>query len=415
MSTAWLLPLEPFDSRYTGQWYKEFPLAFKRKYSSVKVIDGEPLSNTIDVGSWLPMNSTVHYKNTQVAKVAEAFQKGLVKDGDFFFSFDLEHWGIEAIKMMAQINKINVRIYAFLHAASYTREDLMEQLAPWQKYTEIGWLSICDKVFVGSEYHKQAVIERRIKPFADPADVQKLSDKIVVTGNPLFADAYHPIQTVKRNVVESGEQVMVGGEMVSENVQVTVESLKKNKIILPNRFDYEKRPNLSLDVAYIVKQRYPDWEFVVTTSNATLRSNQPWLVDKARGMEKDGIITIKEGLSKLQYHTEIAESKVMLTNSIEENFGYCIAESLYYDTMPVAPRGLSHTEMIPNELLFDSIEGAVEKIEMVMFGKKRFASGKNYLAKYFKAADVIVSETLTVKQQRGSEPVNWADLPTFKE
>lgn len=393
--TAWLLPLEPFESRYTGEWYREFPRAFRLKYATVNMIDGEPLSSSIDVGSWLPMNSTVHYKNTQVAKVAKAFQDGLVKDGDVFFSFDLEHWGIEAIRMMAQVNNIDVKIYAFLHAASYTREDLMEQLEPWQKYTELGWLSICDKVFVGSEYHKRAVIDRRIKPLAaNDVEVSTLSSKIIATGNPLFKHAYTRIDTFKRTwgmdkMVDDADTGLQIGEQ-----PLQFESIKQKKIILPNRFDFEKRPNLSLDIAYILKKKHPDWEFVVTTSNAELKSNQSWLLEKARAFEADGIITIKEGLTKEQYHRELAESAAMLTNSIEENFGYCIAEALYYDCMPVAPVGLSHDELVPEQIRFNSINEACEKIELVMSGMVRFAKGQSYIEKYFGAADRIVTETL---------------------
>jgi glycosyltransferase involved in cell wall biosynthesis len=390
MNTAWLLPLEPFESRYTGQWYREFPKVFAQKYN-VQVIDGTPLSDSIDVGSWLPMNSTVHYKNTQVATMAKMFQEGKVKDDDIVFSFDLEHWGIEAIKMMAQINNKNIRIYAFLHAASYTHEDLMEQLAPWQKYTELGWLSICDKVFVGSEYHKHAVIERRIRPYANKDDWMLLSDKIIVTGNPLFKSEYAGVTSFKRTFDTSGENVIFT-------------SNKINKIIMPNRFDYEKRPNISLDIAAILKSKHPDWEFVITTSNKELKSNQAWLIEKAHLMEKQGIITIKEGLTKKQYHEEIATSKVMLTNSIEENFGYCLAEALYYDTIPVAPRGLSHDEIVPHQCLFDGTDDAIQKIEMVMSGVMRFPKGETVLTRFFDAPQRIVNET--IKDTTANEPKN---------
>jgi glycosyltransferase involved in cell wall biosynthesis len=372
MKTAWLLPLEPFESRYTGQWYKSFPKEFTNAGYFVQLIDGVPLADKIDVGSWLPMNSTVHYKNTQLARIASAFQEGQVKDGDIFFVYDLEFWGVESIKMMAQINNIEVDIYAFLHAASYTKEDLMEQLTPWQKYTELGWLSICTKVFVGSAYHKQAVIERRILPFADKNDIDKLSDKIVVTGNPLFKDDYHEFICVE----------------------------KKNQIIISNRFDYEKRPNISLDIAQIIKCKHPDWGIIVTTGNETLSSNQNWLVTKARLLEAAGVIQIYEHLTKEEYHHHLAESKVMLTNSIEENFGYCIVEAMLYNTAPVAPFGLSHTELLKNNynLLYNDIDGAVKRIEALMFRDMSIElcpirDLRPWAAKYFNVAKEIVDLT----------------------
>jgi len=360
---AWLLPLEPFPSRYTQQWYDNFPKAFELYGYDVKVIDGEPLSNKIDVGSWLPMNSTVHYKTTQLAKVALLFQEGLVVDGDIFFIYDLEFWGVDAIKMMCQINKVDAKIFGFMHAASYTKEDLMEQLAPWQKYTELGWISLCDKVFVGSQYHKDAILERRIQPLADKADQEALYDKIIPTGNPVFKDEYHKIDVVK-----------------------------KNQVILPNRFDFEKRPNISLDIAYTMKKKHPDWNFVVTTSNDTMKSNKQWLLDKLRGMQADGIIEVREGLSKYDYHHAMAESKIMLTNSIEENFGYCLVEAMVYNTYPLAPKGLSHSELLGNNPLFlyEDLDEISSKMEVLM---NHTQIGFN-MQKHYEVINKIVAQTL---------------------
>lgn len=344
MRTAWLLPLEKVKGRYTEQWYNNFPKAFVDAAFDVKVIDGEMLTDFVDTGSWLPMNSTVVFKNSQVTQIAKAFQNKEVKDGDIVFLYDIEFWGFEAIKMMAQINNIDLKIYGFLHAASYTREDLMEQLTPWQKYTEMGWIAACDKVFVGSNYHKDAVIQRRVELLSEnEEDVKRLRNKIVVTGNPVFQDEYEGMLGIMPN-------------------------LKKKQIILPNRFDFEKRPNISLDIAYNLKKKHPDWNFVITTSHPKLHSNRQWLLDKARNMAKDGIIEIREGLTKAQYHTVLAESRVMLTNSIEENFGYCIIEAMIYGTYPLAPRGLSHSELLQDNkfFLYDDLDEVESKIDILI-------------------------------------------------
>ena len=338
MSRIFYVPIEPLEERYTESWYRNFPIAFREGGFDVVVIDGTPLSNHVGVGTFLDINSTVAYKSSQMQSIAQLFHTGKVIDGDAFFFGDTEFWGIEVIRLLADMNKIKVRIYSFLHAGSYTKEDAFEIAAPYQKYTELGWIASMDKVFVGTEYHKNAFIERRIRPYAAEEDVAKLSSKIVVTGNPLFED-------YKGNL-----------------------SGKENKIIISNRFDWEKRPNISLQFAYLVKKKHPDWKIVVTTSRPKFVSNKKWLVDLARGMEEDGIIEIKEGLSKDQYHAELATSKVMLSNSIEENFGYCIVEALLYGTYPLLHNSLSHPELVRNTkgFLFDDEDEIVGKIEWLM-------------------------------------------------
>lgn len=340
MSKLFYIPIEPLDERYTEQWYRNFPKAFERIGFTVKIIDGIALKDFVDVGTFLDINSTVHYKSAQMQTISALFCRGEVTDGDVFFIGDTEFWGVEVLRLLADMNNVKIKIFSFLHAASYTKEDAFEIAAPYQKYTELGWIASMDAVFVGSDYHKNAVVDRRIKPLADPADIDELTNKLIVTGNPLFIDEYHRFPGV----------------------------MKKNKIIISNRFDIEKRPNISLQFAYIAKKRHPDWEIVVTTSRPSFKSNKDWLVTLAKEMERDGIITIKTGLTKEEYHYELVTSRIMLSNSIEENFGYCIAEALVYDTYPLLPNSLSHPELVDGDMqyLFDSDDEILEKMEFLM-------------------------------------------------
>lgn len=363
--TLWLVPLEPLTERYTSSWYKNVPPAFEKELIgfNVKIIEGQPLSDSIGVGTFLDINSTVHFKNSQLQKIAALFNEGKISNRDVFFFSDIEFWGIESVRLLASMNRKKVGITGFLHAASYTREDAFEVAAPYQQYTEVGWIAALDKVFVGSEYHKKAVLERRLAPVGR----QDLSRKIKVVGNPLFKSDYPTL-----------------------NVQ------RKNKVILPNRFDWEKRPNISLDIAYILKRMRPDVEIVVTTSSKNLRSNREWLLSYARNLEEDGIITICENQSKAEYHKHLASSKVMLTNSIEENFGYCIVEALLHGTPVVAKNAYSHPELVRGDglMLFDSED---EILNMLCYYLDNYTleigrTCKRYAEPYFKSLSKIAEE-----------------------
>lgn len=337
MTNLYIIPIEPLEERYTGEWYKHLPGIFEQEGFNVVTIDGESLSDTVDVGTFLDMNSTIFYKAAQMQKIARMFREKLIKNNDVFFVSDLEFWGIESLRLMSQINGVSIKIFGFLHAASYTTEDAFAVAAPYQKYTELGWLKAVDGIFVGSNYHKRAVMERRVNPYADEADKREIDKKIVVTGNPLFASAYD-----------------------TSDLDTVV---KKNKIVITNRFDIEKRPDQSLMAALLVKEQRPDTEIVITTSRPVFKSNQQWLVDIARMYEKQGLVTIKESLTKKEYHDELKSAKVMLSNSIEENFGYCIVEAIIFGVAPVLTRGLSHVEIVQNydQFLFSTIDEQVTK------------------------------------------------------
>lgn len=366
----WLVPLEALTERYTGSWYKNVPPAFSKALPrfNVKVIEGIPLSNTIGVGTFLDINSTIHFKNAQLQNIAKLFHEGKVRNNDVFFFSDIEFWGIESVRLMASMNKVKVYLTGFLHAGSYTKEDAFEIASPYQRYTEVGWIAALDRVYVGSQYHKKAFTERRLVPVGR----EDLESRIMVSGNPLFRSDYPKINCAR-----------------------------KDKIILPNRFDWEKRPNLSLNFAYILKRMNPYVEIAVTTSSPSLRSNRDWLLSYARLLEHDGLITIYENQTKEQYHRHLAESKVMLTNSIEENFGYCIVESLVHGTPVVAPDAYSHTELLRGDdlMLFSSDDQVVGMLSYFLdnYDADLGRTCKSYAEPYFKAINTITQDIDTLK------------------
>lgn len=366
------VPIEPLAERYSASWYKNIPDYFRSKQGwDVDTIVGVPLHETVKTGTFLDINSTVHYKNSQMAEIARLFSTGYFQDGDVFFFGDLEFWGLESIRLMAQMNHVDVKITGFLHAASYTKEDAFAVADYYQRYTEVGWLAACDLICVGSYYHKRAVVERRINSIArSDSTVQRLSSKIQVTGNPLFSQDYDYANYGTAN--------------------------KKKQLVISNRFDWEKRPNISLDFAYMLKRRHPDLFIVVCTSRPKFTSNRSWLVEYARRLQEDGVLHIRSGLTKEEYHLILAESKVMLTNTIEENFGYCVVEACLYGTWPVLQRAFSHPELVHGdaELLFnneDEILPMVERLLTKDAGKVPYQYGAHYFSSMDRIAQAILS------------------------
>lgn len=308
-----LIPIEPLTERYSEQWYRRMPPAFAAAGFNVKVIDGKPLlENEIKVGAFLDINSTVHYKMTQLQELARMFNCGEVKDGTVIWFSDIEFWGLESVRLMADMNKVDVALAGFLHAASYTKGDAFAIAEPYQQYTEVGWVAALDAVFVGSAYSKSAVVSRRL------GVAPQLADKIIVSSNPMFLDEYHKFAGVE----------------------------KRNLVVLTNRFDVEKDPWATLDLFKVAKAAHPDWEFQICTGRPTLRSNDPALVSYARSLESQGVLTIRAGLTKEEYHRTLAQAKVMVSNSPEESFGYCVVEAINYGCVPLLRKCASHPELV---------------------------------------------------------------------
>lgn len=308
-----LVPIEPLAERYTEQWYNHMPQIFAENYD-VKVIDGSPLQTTVKVGAFLDANSTVHYKCSQLMTIAKMFNDGKIEDGTRFFFGDLEYWGIESVVMMARLNGVRIRMTGFLHAASHTKGDAMEVMADIQRYTEVGWLAACERVYVGSEYAKEAFVHRRLKPLGR----EDLADRIVVTGNPMFASAYQDFS----------------------------DTPKKKQVVLSNRLDREKNIDQTLDLFEAAHAAHPDWNFVVVSG----RQHIPLAyASRVEQLQQTIGLDVRVNSTKAAYHKTLAESMVMVSNSPEESFGYCIAEAALYDCQPLLADNASHPEMVCGE------------------------------------------------------------------
>lgn len=325
------VPIEPLKERYTEEWYHGLRNAFTDRGYRVVTIDGTTLVDTIQVGTFLDINSTTHYKFTQLQKISEMFYKGQVEPNAIFWFSDLEFWGLESVRLMSQLNGVPIKIAAFLHAASYTIDDAFSVAAPYQQFTELGWIAATDRVFVGSNYHKQAVYERRM------LHCPELVQKIHVTGNPLFYEYMTDCTSVE----------------------------KVNQIILPNRLDIGKNSTASLTAVSQILERYPSWSAVITSGRSELRGTDSAAVALAESMAATGKLRIVVNAAKQQYHTELARSKLMFSHSYEESYGICIAESLYYGTQPVLADYASHPEF-RSAIIFQNNHDLINKITPIL-------------------------------------------------
>jgi len=227
-NTLFWLPLEILDKRYTKQTRKWYDEEFK-KHFNVKLVEGKELTSEIESGSFLDSYGTNYYKYTQLANVAKLFRDGEVKDGDIFFIDDLWMPGIEGIRYMEKMGKeLNVKIYGVMHAGSWIpSDDVATKLGnkSWCKKYEESILDLTDKIFVGSEFHKQEMLKCFSKHY---------EDKIINTGLPFYPSE------IQRDIK------------------------KENIILFPHRIHPEKHPELFDKLKCIIGQAHNNWKFIKT-------------------------------------------------------------------------------------------------------------------------------------------------------
>ena len=293
------IPLEKLDKRYTiltRKWFKE---SLDKNNIEYEVIEGTPLDNKINVGSFLDAFSTIHYKSTQVQKVAQLFQYNIIKDGDIFFVDDIWMPGIEGIKYMAGIAGINIKMYGVYHAGSNIASDdiavkLGSGVNSWTKHYERSLFNMFDKVFVGSKFHKNNINMYHSKKFGN----------IVATGIGFNAD-YIKNQVKKLKTWDE----------------------KENIVLFPHRNHPEKKPKLFDKLQKEVNKKYPEIKFIKTFDH---------------------------NLSKTELYELMNKSKVMFSAALQENFGYATLESATFGCNLLLPNKVVYPEFYPNSCLYKS-------------------------------------------------------------
>lgn len=197
--SLWLMPLEPIEERYTGQWYEWFPEVLGLEGIEYEMIDGEAVESELEGEFFLDPIATNIWKSTQLRNLLGRIDNGEVTDGDTIFFFDLWYPGIESLAYIRDLTGIEFEIAGVLHAGTYDPHDLTAQagMDSWGQDLENSWFSFIDTAFVATMYHKNLLMKQRktwemdLQVTGLPVDIKRLvkmrsegerNDRVVFTG-----------------------------------------------------------------------------------------------------------------------------------------------------------------------------------------------------------------------------------------
>ena len=332
----WYVPIEPLESRYTQQYYKWFPMEWKKAGIDYEVIDGEILNKEITHGYWLDFCGTNYYKASQIMKISKLFNEGKIKDNDCFFVLDLWFPGLEAIPYMSQFLKIKTQIWGLFHAGTYDPTDatvLQAHMQDWGEHIERGWCKFITGAFVGTEYHKKLLLDgKRID-----------ENKVHVPGFPFYPD-------------EVMQMALSVGELPE----------REKIVVFPHRFDREKNPHTFMCLAEILSDLDKDIKFMVTTPRKELVSSDQWIIDDFHKTKKKlgDRLLLKTGMTKAEYYHTLSGCSVIYSSASQENFGYGILEGITMGCTPVCIKGKAYLETLQNDdrFLFEDLDRAGKMI-----------------------------------------------------
>lgn len=210
----WILPIEPLEQRYSSQWIQLFGRAFRDNYTEHEFIYGEPTDSYLGGKLFLDPVATSIWKTSQLGYLLHQIDS--IEDDDIVFAFDGWFPGIEALGYIRDMLGKRFKLAAYFHAGSYDPWDLVSQrgMTPWALYSEKSWMTIYDKIFVATDFHKGLISDAR-RPNPDkisvvgfPLDVHGIRDKyytedkkdqVVFTGRKSHEKGYDVIKDLQRD------------------------------------------------------------------------------------------------------------------------------------------------------------------------------------------------------------------------
>ena len=287
MTTVYIMASEPFETSFTGQWYKHIPelieqfASYKNKEISIKNIPGG-LTDEFGSSMCFSMDYSKNniWKNNQTNYIANEFSLGNIENNSIFLFPDFWHPGIIQVRQMAALNDISVKIFAIVHTGAYDIQSSFSKNlnSDWVVNFEKSLADATDILFFATEYHKNLFYN----------NVMQDLSKLIVSGQPHEA------------------VISVLSEM---------EQVKENLILFPHKMLPEKQPEIFKDLQTSI----PEYDFVLTTESKLL---------------------------KAEYHELLSKAKLIISCSNQETFGIPTnIEGPISGCLPLVPNRLSYTEV----------------------------------------------------------------------
>lgn len=388
--TIWYLPLEPYEERYTIQLSAKedgwFTNVLDNTGTDYKYVNGKSLrkgDRRIKIGSVLDACGRGYWSCSQIQKMLEALDKGKVKDGDAIYFEDFWHPGFSAIPYALHLMGLNVKLYALCHAQSVDPYDFTYPMRNWMRGFEQGESAALSGIFVTSKVLKDMLQEAGVNQCP-----------IYITGLP-----YNSTMVKKFYHSRGGEP-----------------KKKKNRVVFSSRWDKEKNPGFFVAVAEEVAKTNPEIKFIITTSRPKLAGNSKEINDLADSIRNGAFknIQIKEGLSKVEYYTQLAKAKVQFNCADQDFVSWTLLEATSFGCSPVYPNYLSFPECLPPQFLYE--KGSIKDAVMKVINSIKHPTPESTLQNIYQSFDgaasrmIRIMEGSVLEMDTCRERKNWLDL-----
>lgn len=287
----WIFAIEPLDTRYTAEWLEHVPKLLRETLGDqyhVETVLGVQKNTEVTPGAFLNFSDTNFWKSSQLCNFLNIYNQGLVTDRDHFLFTDAWNPVIIQLRYMRDLLGLKWKFHGMFHAGSYDPQDFLGREVgdtPWVRNAERSMFWCFDHNYFATEFHLEMF---KNTVLGSMGSVSMAGRKGVRTGWPM---EYLPkILAPYRN------------------------TQKRDLILFPHRIAPEKQVQIFLDL----QRRMPQYEFVVCQNTR---------------------------LTKHEYHSLLAQSKIVFSANLQETLGISCYEGALVGALPLVPDRLSYTEM----------------------------------------------------------------------
>ena len=312
------MPLESYKERYTYQLQNWSTKAFTKAGISFTVVEGERLSETIELGQVLDAHGRPYYSLTQIANLVKLLQKKDYSNpnSDVIFFEDLFSPGYEALPYIFEQVKHPPKIFTRCLAQTVDSDDFTFPWRNWMRPFEELVSQTVDGIFIANT------------AMGINMQIAKLDKApLYVTG--LSFDA---------------------SEVLSRVPYLRPWKERSTTVIYTSRFDIEKQPHFYLDLVERVKRSAHNKfiKFKLLGASKELRSTDPSALVRAKEYAEKGWLTILTDLSKNEYYEQVSKAKVLFNCSLQDWQSNTLNDACALNTAPLFPAYKSFPEALFN-------------------------------------------------------------------
>ena len=318
MQKLFYMGLEPYEGRYTLQLEEWSRRAFQRRDIDWVNVPGTTIDNTkaIQVGQVLDAHGRSYFAMSQMMNLVQMMRNGEVTGKDVIFFEDMFQPGMESLPyIMDQIPaEQRPQVWIRCLAQAVDPDDFVHVwgMGKWMSLYE----EMCNEFVTGAIASNEEMVAHM-----------------------KIANWKAPIYNISGLAFDKTEVALRVGE-------IKPWEQRDNRVVFAARFDQEKQPDFFMDIAEQLNDA--DIEFAIL-QGGPLRSNNQKYVDRARALEKAGIITIHENLKKNHYYDIVNRSKVLFNCALQDWTSNTVSEADALGCNVLFPAYRSFPEIFAND------------------------------------------------------------------